>query len=116
MYTAIVSQWTGIPMNKLLQSEMQKLLTLQSELDKRVIGQSEATRVVSIIGTSNIFLFNRLFYDMLRLNDRIRLVPNYYMCTCCLTPSFLYRLQLLIQHSVYLLLQSKILVHSKHKS
>lgn len=44
---AIVSQWTGIPMNKLLQSEMQKLLSLQSELDKRVIGQQEATKVVS---------------------------------------------------------------------
>lgn len=44
---SIVSQWTGIPINKLLQSEMQKLLTLQTELNKRVIGQPEATRVVA---------------------------------------------------------------------
>ena len=43
----IVSQWTGIPTSKLLQGEMQKLLQLQDELDKSVIGQSEATRVVS---------------------------------------------------------------------
>merc|ERR1711871_1876970 len=43
----IVSQWTGIPTSKLLQGEMQKLLRLQDELDKSVIGQSEATRVVS---------------------------------------------------------------------
>lgn len=44
---SIVSQWTGIPVNKLLQSEMQKLLTLQQELSKRVIGQDEATKVVA---------------------------------------------------------------------
>jgi ATP-dependent Clp protease ATP-binding subunit ClpB len=44
---SIVSSWTGIPMNKLLEGEMQKLLRLQDELDKRVIGQSEATRVVA---------------------------------------------------------------------
>ena len=43
----IVSQWTGIPTSKLLQGEMQKLLQLQEELDKSVIGQTEATRVVS---------------------------------------------------------------------
>lgn len=43
----IVSSWTGIPMTKLLQSEMDKLLHLQEELDKRVVGQREATRVVA---------------------------------------------------------------------
>lgn len=43
----IVSTWTGIPINKLLESEMQKLLKLQEELDKRVIGQHEATKVVA---------------------------------------------------------------------
>jgi ATP-dependent Clp protease ATP-binding subunit ClpB len=43
----IVSQWTGIPVSKLLQGEMKKLLTLQSELNKRVVGQEEATRVVA---------------------------------------------------------------------
>jgi len=44
---AIVSAWTGIPINKLLEAETQKLLKLQQELDARVIGQSEATRVVA---------------------------------------------------------------------
>lgn len=44
---AIVSTWTGIPTSKLLEGEMQKLLRLQEELDKRVVGQSEATRVVA---------------------------------------------------------------------
>jgi ATP-dependent Clp protease ATP-binding subunit ClpB len=43
----IVSSWTGIPMTKLLESESKKLLRLQDELDKRVIGQSDATKVVS---------------------------------------------------------------------
>lgn len=43
----IVSSWTGVPVTKLLSSEMQKLLLLQSELDTMVIGQSEATRVVA---------------------------------------------------------------------
>lgn len=44
---AIVSSWTGIPLNRLLKGEMQKLLDLQEELDARVIGQQEATRVVA---------------------------------------------------------------------
>jgi ATP-dependent Clp protease ATP-binding subunit ClpB len=43
----IVATWTGIPVSKLLEGEMQKLLRLQDELDKRVIGQSDATRVVA---------------------------------------------------------------------
>ena len=43
----IVATWTGIPVNKLLEGEMQKLLRLQEELDKRVIGQTEATKVVA---------------------------------------------------------------------
>ena len=44
---SIVSTWTGIPMNKLMESEKKKLLRLQEELDKRVVGQPEATRIVS---------------------------------------------------------------------
>jgi len=44
---AVVSQWTGVPINKLLEAETKKLLRLQDELDKRVVGQSEATRVVA---------------------------------------------------------------------
>lgn len=43
----IVSSWTGIPISKLLQGEMQKLLHLQDELDKRVVGQKQATQVVA---------------------------------------------------------------------
>jgi ATP-dependent Clp protease ATP-binding subunit ClpB len=43
----IVSSWTRIPVAKLLQGEMEKLLTLQGELDKRVIGQEQATKVVA---------------------------------------------------------------------
>ena len=44
---AVVAAWTGIPVSKLLRSEMQKLLHLQAELSKRVVGQEEATRVVA---------------------------------------------------------------------
>lgn len=43
----VVSRWTGIPVSRMLQSEKQKLLTLESELHKRVIGQDEAIRAVS---------------------------------------------------------------------
>jgi ATP-dependent Clp protease ATP-binding subunit ClpB len=42
-----VSAWTGIPVSKLMKSEMQKLLHLKEELDKRVVGQEEATKVVA---------------------------------------------------------------------
>jgi len=43
----IVSTWTGIPISKLLEGEMQKLLKLQDELDQRVVGQKAATKVVA---------------------------------------------------------------------
>jgi len=43
----IVSRWTGIPVNKMLQSERQKLLNLEKELHKRVVGQDEAIVAVS---------------------------------------------------------------------
>jgi ATP-dependent Clp protease ATP-binding subunit ClpB len=43
----IVSRWTGIPVNKMLQSEKDKLLSLEDELHKRVIGQDEAIRAVA---------------------------------------------------------------------
>ncbi|MBP3839337.1 MAG: AAA family ATPase, partial [Chryseobacterium sp.] len=42
----VISKWTGIPVTKLLQSERQKLLHLEDELHKRVVGQDEA--IVSI--------------------------------------------------------------------
>ncbi|MGB3405790.1 MAG: AAA family ATPase [Microcoleaceae cyanobacterium] len=44
---AIVAKWTGIPVNRLLESERQKLLQLESHLHQRVIGQQEAVSAVS---------------------------------------------------------------------
>ncbi|MGE0088674.1 MAG: ATP-dependent chaperone ClpB [Bacteroidales bacterium] len=43
----IVAKWTGIPVSRMLQSEREKLLNLESELHKRVIGQDEAITAVS---------------------------------------------------------------------
>jgi len=43
----IISKWTGIPISKLVESEMQKLLHLEEELHKRVVGQQEAVTAVS---------------------------------------------------------------------
>ncbi len=43
----IVAKWTGIPVNRLLESERQKLLKLESHLHKRVVGQQEAVEAVS---------------------------------------------------------------------
>ena len=43
----IVARWTGIPVNRLMESERQKLLQLESHLHERVIGQSEAVTAVS---------------------------------------------------------------------
>ncbi len=43
----VVSRWTGIPVTKMLQSERDKLLNLEQELHKRVIGQDDAIRAVS---------------------------------------------------------------------
>ncbi|MFZ4399019.1 MAG: ATP-dependent chaperone ClpB [Bacteroidales bacterium] len=43
----IVSRWTGIPVNRMLQSEREKLLNLEIELHKRVIGQDEAIEAIS---------------------------------------------------------------------
>jgi len=43
----IVSKWTGIPVNKMLQSEREKLLHLEEELHKRVVGQDEAIGALS---------------------------------------------------------------------
>lgn len=43
----IVSKWTGIPVNKLVEGEREKLLKLSEELEERVIGQSEAVEAVA---------------------------------------------------------------------
>ena len=44
---AVVSTWTGIPVTKMMQGEMEKLVDLEEELKKRVIGQDEAVNVVA---------------------------------------------------------------------
>ena len=43
----VVSRWTGIPVSKMMQSEREKLLFLEDELHKRVIGQNEAIQAVA---------------------------------------------------------------------
>ena len=43
----VVSRWTGIPVTRMLQSEREKLLNLEEELHRRVIGQDEAINAVS---------------------------------------------------------------------
>lgn len=43
----VVSKWTGIPVAKMLEGERDKLLRMESEIEQRVIGQSEAVRAVS---------------------------------------------------------------------
>lgn len=44
---AVVSRWTGVPVSRLLEGELQKLLHLEEELHKRVIGQDEAVKAVA---------------------------------------------------------------------
>ena len=43
----IVSRWTGIPVSKMMQSEREKLLHLEEELHRRVVGQDDAIRAIS---------------------------------------------------------------------
>ena len=43
----VVSKWTGIPVSKMLEGEKTKLLRLEEELGKRVIGQKEAIEAIS---------------------------------------------------------------------
>jgi ATP-dependent Clp protease ATP-binding subunit ClpB len=44
---AVVSRWTGVPVDKMLEGERAKLLRMEDELRKRVVGQEEALRVVA---------------------------------------------------------------------
>ena len=44
---AVVSRWTGVPVSKLMEGETQKLLRLEEELHKRVVGQDEAVTAVA---------------------------------------------------------------------
>lgn len=43
----VISNWTGIPVSKMLQTETDKLLRMESELHKRIVGQDEAIRAMS---------------------------------------------------------------------
>jgi ATP-dependent Clp protease ATP-binding subunit ClpB len=43
----VVSRWTGIPVDKMLEGEREKLLHMESDLEKRVVGQDEAVRAIS---------------------------------------------------------------------
>ncbi|HTY48832.1 MAG TPA: ATP-dependent chaperone ClpB [Steroidobacteraceae bacterium] len=43
----VVSKWTGIPVSKMLEGEKEKLLRMEAELDKRVVGQEDAVRIVA---------------------------------------------------------------------
>ncbi|MEI6764424.1 MAG: ATP-dependent chaperone ClpB [Bacteroidota bacterium] len=47
MIAVVVSKWTGVPVSKMLQGEKEKLLHLEDELHKRVIGQEDAIRAIS---------------------------------------------------------------------
>src|SRR3546814_13533284 len=44
---AVVSRWTGIPVDRMLKGEREKLLAMEGALGKRVIGQADAVRAVS---------------------------------------------------------------------
>src|SRR5690606_17200012 len=43
----IISRWTGIPIDKMLEGEREKLLRMEDELARRVVGQGEAVQAVS---------------------------------------------------------------------
>ncbi len=43
----VVSQWTGIPVSKMLESEIQKLMKMEDEIKSRVVGQDEAVKLIS---------------------------------------------------------------------
>jgi ATP-dependent Clp protease ATP-binding subunit ClpB len=47
MIAQVVSRWTGIPVDKMLEGEREKLLRMEAELGKRVVGQHEAVEAVS---------------------------------------------------------------------
>ncbi|MCW5773042.1 MAG: ATP-dependent chaperone ClpB [Rhodospirillaceae bacterium] len=43
----VVSRWTGVPVDKMLEGEREKLLHMEDEIEKRVVGQSEAVRAIA---------------------------------------------------------------------
>jgi len=44
---SVVSRWTGIPVDKMMESENKKLLTMEDQLEERVVGQAEAVKAVA---------------------------------------------------------------------
>ena len=63
----VVSRWTGIPVNRMLQSDREKLLNLEEELHKRVVGQEEAISAISdAIRRSRAGLSDPKKLDMIR--------------------------------------------------
>ena len=91
---AIVSKWTGIPVTRMLQGEMEKLIHLEKELHKRVVGQDEAVEAVayairrSRTGLSNVkrpigsFLFLGTF-GWCNCCSRSILRHGISSCSCC---------------------------------
>ena len=69
----VVSRWTGIPVNKMLQSERDKLLHLEQELHLRVVGQDEA-----IAAVSDAVRRSRITGP--ETSDRFIHLPGYYRC------------------------------------
>ena len=55
----VVSQWTGIPMNQMMQSEAERLLDMESKLHERIIGQEEAIHAVADAIPSRAFRVER---------------------------------------------------------
>ena len=47
MIAGVVSRWTGIPVDKMLEGEREKLLKMETQIAKRVVGQEEAVEAVS---------------------------------------------------------------------
>ena len=45
----MISQWTGIPVAKMMREEQDKLLDMETSLGKRVIGQEQAIQVISML-------------------------------------------------------------------
>ena len=71
----VVSRWTGIPVNKMLQSERDKLLHLEQELHLRVVGQDEA-----IAAVSDAVRRSRAGLQDPETSDRFIHLPGYYRC------------------------------------
>ena len=63
----VVSEWTGVPVSKMMQGEMDKLKNLEAELHKRVVGQDEAVSAVAIQITTDFSFFKCKLGSILHL-------------------------------------------------